>query len=190
VHPLEPLQGLAVALWGRHDLYVASLAALLSSHGAEAHVMEDSIEFLSESPEDELQLVLLESPLATELARLTAGHVPVIVLAEDSAAGDPDHALELGASAVLAKNASLAELSLAIRRALERRSTEIVRALTARQREVLTLIAEGLDNGEIAERLRISQRTVRAHVSALLERLEVSNRTQAAVTALRSGWIA
>jgi DNA-binding NarL/FixJ family response regulator len=96
----------------------------------------------------------------------------------------------LGASAVLAKNASLAELSIAIRRALERSSTEIVRALTARQREVLSLIADGLDNAEIAERLGISQRTVRAHVSALLERLEVSNRTQAAVTALRSGWIA
>ena len=190
MHPLEPLQGVAVALWGRHDLYVASLAALLSSHGAKASVLEDSIESLSDAPDDELQLVLLESPLSNELSQLTAGHVPVIVLAEDSTAGDPDHALELGASAVLAKNASLAELSLAIRRALERGSTAIARALTARQREVLSLIADGLDNGEIAERLGISQRTVRAHVSALLERLEVSNRTQAAVTALRSGWIA
>ena len=190
MQPLESLQGLEVALWGRHDLYVASLAALLSSHGAQTHVLEDSIESLSGSPDDGLQLVVLESPLATELSQLTAGHAPVIVLAEESAAGDPEHALELGASAVLAKNASLAELSLAIRRALERGSTEIVRALTARQREVLRLIADGLDNGEIAERLGISQRTVRAHVSALLERLEVSNRTQAAVTALRSGWIA
>ena len=74
--------------------------------------------------------------------------------------------------------------SLAIRSALER-PARAARALTERQREVLRLVAEGLDNAEIAERMGISQRTARAHVSSVLERLGVENRTQAAVAAVR-----
>jgi len=59
--------------------------------------------------------------------------------------------------------------------------------LTRRQREVLGLIVEGLDNKQIAERLEISERTARAHVSAVLRSLGVSNRTQAAVAAVQRG---
>jgi DNA-binding NarL/FixJ family response regulator len=190
VATFERLQGLVVGLWGRHELYVASLAALLSSQGAVVRIMERPIASLGGPAGDGLQLILLESPLASELARVAAGPTPVIVLAEESTAGYLTQTLELGASAALPKNASLAGLSLAMRRALEQRPAGAVSALTERQRQVLSLIAEGLDNSEIAERLGISRRTVRAHVSSLFERLEVSNRTQAAVTALRSGWIA
>ncbi|MEV0619403.1 AAA family ATPase [Nonomuraea sp. NPDC050404] len=59
--------------------------------------------------------------------------------------------------------------------------------LTAREVEVLRLVAEGLTNREIAERLFIAQKTVSVHVSNILGKLEVSTRTQAAATARRQG---
>ena len=57
--------------------------------------------------------------------------------------------------------------------------------LTARELEVLDLIAEGLSNQDIAARLVISERTVRNHVGSILSKLHLANRTQAALYALR-----
>ena len=57
------------------------------------------------------------------------------------------------------------------------------RALTDRERQVLALVAEGLTNGQIAERLFISRKTASVHVSAILRKLGVSSRTEAAVVA-------
>lgn len=60
-------------------------------------------------------------------------------------------------------------------------------ALTAREREVLALVAEGLPNREIGERLFIARKTVSVHVSNILGKLGVSSRTQAAAVAHRDG---
>jgi NarL family two-component system response regulator LiaR len=59
--------------------------------------------------------------------------------------------------------------------------------LTDRETEVLRLVAEGLSNREIAERLVLSEATVRTHVSSLLSKLHLASRTQAALYALREG---
>jgi NarL family two-component system response regulator LiaR len=59
--------------------------------------------------------------------------------------------------------------------------------LTPRELEVLGLVARGLSNQEIADRLIVSERTVRTHVSNILDKLHVANRTQAALYALREG---
>jgi NarL family two-component system response regulator LiaR len=59
--------------------------------------------------------------------------------------------------------------------------------LTEREREVLELIASGLNNREIAERMIISEKTVKTHVSSILGKLGVEDRTQAAIWALKHG---
>jgi len=63
----------------------------------------------------------------------------------------------------------------------------ITSKLTEREVEVLRLIAGGLNNRDIAERLYLSEGTVRNHVSAILAKLDLSDRTQAAVIAIRHG---
>ncbi|MDI3535251.1 MAG: two-component system, NarL family, response regulator DegU [Thermosediminibacterales bacterium] len=62
-------------------------------------------------------------------------------------------------------------------------------ALTDRQLEVLKLIAQGLTNGEIADKLAISEKTVKNHVSSILRKLDVLDRTQAAIYAIKNNLI-
>jgi len=64
---------------------------------------------------------------------------------------------------------------------------DLFEALSQREREVLALIAEGLSNQLIGVRLDISEKTVKTHVSNILTKLGVSDRTQAAVYAWKSG---
>ncbi|MFZ1622636.1 response regulator transcription factor, partial [Dokdonella sp.] len=65
--------------------------------------------------------------------------------------------------------------------------SDVLRSLSQRERETLALVAEGLSNQMIAERLGIGEKTVKTHVSNVLGKLNVSDRTQAAVYAWRSG---
>lgn len=65
--------------------------------------------------------------------------------------------------------------------------SDALQSLSQRERETLTLVAEGLSNQMIAERLGIGEKTVKTHVSNVLGKLNVSDRTQAAVYAWRSG---
>jgi two-component system, NarL family, response regulator LiaR len=88
----------------------------------------------------------------------------------------PDVAQKL-MSAVAAKEAPTA------RRAAADSETD----LTEREREVLQLIADGRNNREIAEKLVISEKTVKTHVSNILGKLHLDDRTQAAIYALRHG---
>ncbi|MFI7707663.1 response regulator [Nonomuraea sp. NPDC049480] len=65
-----------------------------------------------------------------------------------------------------------------------------IQALTEREREVLALVGAGLSNAEIAARLHIVEGTVKAYVSAILTRLDVRNRVQAAIIAHEAGLVA
>jgi len=61
--------------------------------------------------------------------------------------------------------------------------------LTARERDVLRLVVEGLANKQIAQRLGIGEKTIKTHVSRMLAKLGVEDRTQAAVLAIREGLV-
>jgi NarL family two-component system response regulator LiaR len=119
-------------------------------------------------------------------------------------------AVRAGALGYVLKDASLEELIDAIRsisrgqpylspdiaqklvRQVHRASAPSATAeepLSEREIEVLKLVATGLANSEIAERLAISERTVGAHISRILDKLGLTNRTQAALYALREGLV-
>jgi DNA-binding NarL/FixJ family response regulator len=114
-------------------------------------------------------------------------------------------ALEAGAAGYLLKDADADEVAHAIRAAVAgqmhldpvvaRLLADSVRSprtpgqsLTLREREVLALIADGASNRQIASSLVVSERTARTHVSAILSKLELVSRTQAALWAVREGF--
>jgi len=70
---------------------------------------------------------------------------------------------------------------------LERPRSTQPQGLTARELEVLALMADGAANKQIAGRLDVSERTVKAHVTSIFMKLDVSSRTEAVVVSLRSG---
>jgi DNA-binding NarL/FixJ family response regulator len=65
----------------------------------------------------------------------------------------------------------------------------IIETLTRREREVLQLMAEGKSNRAIGEFLFISEKTVKNHVSSILQKLSVQDRTQAVVISIKNGWV-
>jgi DNA-binding NarL/FixJ family response regulator len=77
--------------------------------------------------------------------------------------------------------------ALAGKNAMRPDDAALLGTLTPRQTEVLRLVCEGLRNGEISTRLGMTEKTVKAHMSAILAALDVPNRTQATVIARRGG---
>jgi DNA-binding NarL/FixJ family response regulator len=105
-----------------------------------------------------------------------------------------DHAADTLAAALVAVQRGLVVLTpefataqLTLRAAAASAPGE---APTPRERDVLHLLAEGLPNKTIADRLAISEHTVKFHVNALMGKLGAQSRTEAVVRAIRLGWLA
>jgi NarL family two-component system response regulator LiaR len=157
----------------------------------------------------DLKMPIMNGVEATRQIRMKCPEVKVLVLttyADDEWVFD---AIQAGASGYLLKDTPREELIRAVRgtvtgktyvdpsiagKVLDQVSshqtqpaTLITSKLTEREIEVLRLIARGLSNADIADQLFLSDGTVRNHVSAILAKLGVSDRTQAAVIAIQHG---
>lgn len=174
----------------------------------EAGNLDTVLATLDAQPQIDLVLLDLHMPGNHGLAGLAAvrAQYPGVAVIVVSANDDPRvvrRALDHGAAGYLPKSSGLDELREAIRTVLacqtwlpaalratvsRAQSSPADAALASRlaslspqQFRVLTLVAEGLLNKQIADRLDVQERTVKAHLSAIFERLNVRNRTQAGV---------
>ena len=148
----------------------------------------------------------MDGATATRAIRQQFPQVQVIALTSFKEGDLVKNALQAGAIGYLLKDLSADELAQAIRAAHEGRATlspEAAQALietanqppepgldlTEREREVLTLLIEGLNNTQIAGRLTVSPSTIKSHVSNILSKLGVASRTEAVTHALRNNII-
>lgn len=138
--------------------------------------------------------------LVAELRRLCPG-VRCAVLTNYHSDEDVFRALRAGAMAYILKSAPLEQVMEAIRTVhaggrsvpphiAQQLMDRVARSpLSARELEILQLVARGLKNREIADRLYISENTVRNHVISCLEKLGVRDRTEATAVAIRQGLV-
>jgi DNA-binding NarL/FixJ family response regulator len=138
-----------------------------------------------------------------EIVAAHDGSVKVVVLTSFSGREDIMAALDAGASGYLLKDAEPDELLAGVRAAARgdaplapRAAREVLSArteersgleLSARETEVLRLVARGLPNKRIARELQISEKTVKAHLTQVFQRIGVTDRTQAALWARERG---
>ena len=154
----------------------------------------------------DLVMPRLDGIAAIERIRATSSATRVIVLTSFVDEDRMVPAVRAGASGYLLKDAGPTEVDAALRAAVRdevfldaavtRRLTQEMRApraglgiLTAREKEVLVLVAEGQSNRDIARHLDISERTARTHVSHLLTKMGLTSRTQAALLAVKEGLV-
>lgn len=193
-------RGLAGLIESTEDLEVVGIArdgseavALVREHRPDVAVMD-------------LQMPVLDGVEATRAILGEATGTEVLVLTSFSDHARIDAALEAGAVGYLLKDAEPEALldgiravargespldPRAARHVLSRRSSaapgadQDVAALSPREAEVLRLVVEGLLNKQIAQRLGITERTVKAHLTSAYQRIGVADRTQAALWAQR-----
>lgn len=189
--------------------YFATLADIAVV--AEASSGEEAVKAATQhAPDVALMDLMMPGMDGVEATRQLKGASPrtqVIVL---TSYHDDEHifpAIQAGALSYLLKDVDPDELADAVRRAHageavlnprvaarvvqemrgERETFNPFTELTEREMEVLRLIADGMSNGEIAEQLVIAEKTVKSHVTNILSKLHLADRTQAAVYAWREG---
>jgi NarL family two-component system response regulator LiaR len=195
-----------------HQLLRAGLAFALKSCAeievvGEADDGEEAVELCAELHPDvvlmDVVMPNMDGPTAIQLIREKYPRINVLVLSTFYDEAYVHAAVRAGAVGYVLKNVSTDELVTAIRNASLGKTTlspEAAQALiqitqslpqqdfglTAREREVLALLTQGLSNLEIAARLSVSLSTVKRHVSDILDKLHVANRAEAVAFALRN----
>ncbi len=208
--------GIHVLIVDDHAIVRKGIRALLSEAGGfevvgEAGNGQEAVLRAQESSPDVILMDLLMPGMdgieATRQITSRQPKVRILVLTSFAADNKVFPAIKAGALGYLLKDSSPEELVRAIRQVhrgepslhptiARKLLQEIARpadlqpapeALTVREMEVLQLIAQGLSNQEIADRISVSEPTVRAHVSRILGKLHLASRTQAALYAVREG---
>ncbi|GJQ38261.1 MAG: DNA-binding response regulator [Anaerolineaceae bacterium] len=201
-----------VMLVDDHAVVRSGLGAFLLAHddlelAGEASSGERAVAMCQQTRPDvvlmDLMMPGMDGVTATKLIREKYPAVQVIALTSFKEREMVEGALQAGAIGYLLKDVSADELAHAIRAAAAGKPTlaseaaqvliQSTRApaenpgfdLTAREREVLALMVEGLNNQQIAERLVVSVSTAKFHVSSILSKLNAASRTEAVSIALQ-----
>jgi DNA-binding NarL/FixJ family response regulator len=206
----HPEQRLRILLVDDHALLRAGLASVLSTQagfevcGEAANGEQAVAQFEALRPD--VTLVDLQMPVLDgvgAIAKIRARHPEacLLVLTTFDSDEDIERALRAGARGYMLKDATVDELASAIREghAGRTRVAPAVAAkladrvtqepLTARELNVLRLVADGKTNKEIGAALSIAESTVKVHLTHLFEKLGVSSRTEAIATAARRGLV-
>jgi DNA-binding NarL/FixJ family response regulator len=199
-----------------HPLFRGALGQALRSAFANAEVLEaGSLDELTERLETagEIDLILLDLSMpgvhgVSGLLYLRAQHpeVPVVIVSASDDAPTIRQCLDCGASGFIPKSQPVERIREAIRRIIDGEiwlppdidltsapageNAELVSrvsTLTPQQVRVLMMLGEGLLNKQIAFKLGVSEATIKAHVSAILQKLGVDSRTQAVIAINRIG---
>src|SRR5262245_12694980 len=203
-------QNIRVMVVDDHQIVRQGLVALLNTEPgltvvAEATNGQQAVELYRQQRPDitlmDLRLPVLGGVEATKTIRQEFPAAKIIVLTTYDGDEDIYRALQAGAQSYLLKGVSFDELLEAIRTvhagarripsAVAERLAERMtgQELTARELQVLELIVKGRSNKEISTELAISEATVKSHINSLLSKLGVSDRTQAATSALQRGLV-
>ncbi|MGK7934864.1 MAG: response regulator [Xenococcaceae cyanobacterium] len=191
-------EGLASLLQTKPDLEIVGEAE--NGQGA----VERSLELQPDVVLMDIRMPVMDGVAATRILTQQAPQIKILVLTTFDDDEYVTHAMSYGAKGYLLKDIPSEELAQAIR-AVNRGYTQLgpgllekiiatpvsqpiepppeLATLTPREREVLQLIAKGYNNLEIAQHLYISERTVKNHVNSILRRLDLRDRTQAAILA-------
>ncbi|MCF6371120.1 response regulator [Rhizobium halophilum] len=193
-----------------HPLFRGALKQAVGSLAADVSILEagdfdEARRAVLDNPDADLMLLDLAMPGVSGLSGLMSlraefAGVPIVIV---SASDDPAtirRSLELGASGFISKSSGLDEIRQGVHAVLEgdiwapegqvpvveedpstSELLERLRTLTPQQSRVLTMLGEGLLNKQIAYALGVSEATIKAHVSAILLKLNVDSRTQAVI---------
>ncbi|MEO8462745.1 MAG: response regulator transcription factor [Chloroflexota bacterium] len=213
----ESIEPIRLLLADDHAAFLSGLEALLGSIVglevvATVSTGTQAVDIARESQPDvivmDLNMPGIDGIDATRRIVATSPHIAVLVLSMDEDDDQVFGALKAGARGYLLKGADRAEIVRAIRAvargeaifgpAIARRlvgffatmpaiDATVFPELTEREREILDMVARGLSNPEIANRLVVAPKTVRNHISNIFSKLQVAHRAQAIVRAREAG---
>ncbi|KKX31904.1 response regulator transcription factor [Rhizobium sp. LC145] len=204
------MQTLTIIIADDHPLFRGALSQAVQGI-AERQVIIEAGDFeaarqaAAENPDADLMLLDLAMPGVSGFSGLMSlraefSSLPIVIVSASDDGSTIRRALELGASGFISKSSGLDDIRAGIQAVLEgdiwapkcdlsvseedAGLTEIIdrlKTLTPQQSRVLTMLGEGLLNKQIAYELGVSEATIKAHVSAILLKLNVDSRTQAVI---------
>jgi DNA-binding NarL/FixJ family response regulator len=192
-----------------HPVVRQGVGALLEQGFEEVELLgassiETALEDIGGAKPDVVLIDPRKAPGDTEAALVEVARAlgaPVVVYTADGGARQLAEALKAGVKGYVRKDSPAEDLIRAIRAALQGEfyidpalSSTIVleegeRTLTARQREILQMLADGMQTDAVAKQLGLSTETVRTHTKRILAKLDADTRTQAVAIGIRNGMI-
>jgi DNA-binding NarL/FixJ family response regulator len=192
-----------------HPVVRRGVGALLEQGFSEVELLdaptvEAALESAGELKPDVILIDPRKGPGDTEAALVALAKrldAPVVVFTADGGARQLSEALKAGVKGYVRKDSPADDLIRAIRAAISGEfyidpalSSTIVleegeRTLTARQREILQMLADGMQTDAVAKQLGLSTETVRTHTKRILAKLDADTRTQAVAIGIRNGMI-